>query len=220
MKAMLLAAGFGKRMLPLTKSTPKALLPVAGKPLLVHHLDRLKECGISDVVINIAHLGHLVEEALGDGSALGVRITYSHEPPDAPLETGGGIRQALPLLGDAPFLIISADSLAQYQYPVQLPDDTLGVLLMVHSKGHSGDYYLDENGDLQIEHSPASKHLTYTGCALLHPDIIRLVDRDYYPLADCFQIAIARGRLKGQQHLGNWEDVGTVEKLEQINQQY
>ena len=218
MKAMLLAAGLGTRMRPLTHTTPKPLLRVHGKPLICHHLERLSTHGVSEVVINTGHLGAAIERELGSDAGLGLNIRYSHEPADAPLETGAGIRKALPLLGEQPFLVISADTYAEFDYPVQLEHGCLGVLLMVQTAEHPSDFYLDAQGLLHVQAQAHRRALTYAGCALLHPRLVTLVQGERYPLADCFRAALRQGgRLVGRLHQGEWHDVGTAQKLEQLN---
>ncbi|MGB8712043.1 MAG: nucleotidyltransferase family protein, partial [Onishia taeanensis] len=147
MKAMILAAGLGKRMRPLTDSCPKPLLPVAGKPLIVHHLERLAAAGITDVVINVSYRAEQIIEALGNGAAHGVSITWSRE--DSPLETGGGIKKALPLLGEAPFLLINGDVWCTPDL-TRLPrlDGDLAHLWLVDNPDQhpDGDFHLDGAG--------------------------------------------------------------------------
>ena len=160
MKAMVLAAGRGERLRPLTRTLPKPLLQVAGKTLIEHQLDRLKAAGISEVVINLHHLGEQIEALLGDGGEMGLAITYSVE--EELLETGGGIKQALPLLGDEPFLVVSADTYHDIDYagiPSALDSGMLGLLVMTANPAHhpGGDFSIDKAGVLRHD----GKKLTY-----------------------------------------------------------
>ena len=169
MKAMILAAGYGKRLRPLTDKTPKPMIPVAGKPLLQHHIERLAAMGITEIVINISWLADQIESFFGDGSNFGVHITWSKEPQ--PLETGGGILKALPLLGDAPFLLINGDIWTDFPLPtvtdISLEDDQSAWLLLVNNPQHNpaGDFGLQE--DL-ISYQPNLKY-TFSGISLLKP---------------------------------------------------
>lgn len=170
MKAMILAAGLGKRMRPLTDHCPKPLLPVAGKPLIVHHLARLREAGIVEVVINVSYRAEQIVDALGDGAAYGVRIAWSREV--APLETGGGIRQALPLLGEAPFLLINGDVWCDLDPTALSPlGDDLARLALVDNPGHhpQGDFHLDARGRVHAEGEP---RLTFAGVSLMRPELV------------------------------------------------
>ncbi|MBH8579049.1 nucleotidyltransferase family protein [Halomonas pacifica] len=211
MKAMILAAGLGTRMRPLTDHCPKPLLPVAGKPLIVHHLERLAAAGISEVVINVSYRAEQIMAALGDGSALGVRIAWSRE--DAPLETGGGIRQALPLLGQAPFLLVNGDIWCDLD-PRRLPPlgEDLAHLVLVDNPDHhpSGDFHLDPRGRVQEHGEP---RLTFAGLSLLAPALVADEAPGAFPLAPLLRRAMAAGRVAGSHHRGDWVDVGTPERL-------
>lgn len=180
MKAMILAAGLGTRMRPLTDHTPKPLLEAGGKPLIVWHIERLRDAGIIDLVINTAWLGHKIEEALGDGSQYGVRIRYSRE--DQPLETAGGIRQALPLLGDEPFLVVNGDVWTDIDFAALARDgaldaDDVARLVLVNNPEHNpdGDFVLAKSGQVR-DNSPAgetsdsSLRLTFSGVGIYRPE--------------------------------------------------
>jgi len=222
-KAMILAAGFGKRMRPLTDTTPKPLLSVGGKPLIVYHLERLRELGIGDVVINLAYLGDQIVSALGDGSRWGLTIHYSFE--DEPLETGGAILQALPLLGDSPFLLVNGDVWTDYDFAhlanEPLREGCLGRLMLVANPGHNaaGDFALHE-GRL-LHNSEIDTGYTYSGLSLLHPDIVGAYSerRQAFALREVFDEAIAHDRLEGELLSGEWWDIGTPERLQQLDDQ-
>jgi MurNAc alpha-1-phosphate uridylyltransferase len=215
MKAMLLAAGRGERMRPLTDETPKPLLQVAGRPLIVWHLRRLAAAGIHDVVINLSWLGETIAAALGDGAACGVRIHYSREPWPA-LETGGGIRQALPLLGDEPFLLVNGDVYTDVEFAaLRLAAGDLAQLVLVPNPEHhpQGDFDLDAG---RITRS-AGERLTYSGIAVMHPQLLADAAPGRFPLLPWLLRAREAGRLGGQRHEGLWMDVGTPERLAQLD---
>ncbi|TFH88695.1 nucleotidyltransferase family protein [Billgrantia azerbaijanica] len=211
MKAMILAAGLGTRMRPLTDRCPKPLLPVGGKPLIVHHLERLARAGIREVVINVSYRAEQIMAALGDGSDVGVTIAWSRE--EEPLETGGGIRQALPLLGDAPFLLVNGDVWCDLD-PATLPPlgDDLAHLVLVDNPDHhpAGDFHLDTDGRV---HAVGEPRLTFAGLSLLAPALVADQVPDAFPLAPLLKHAMAGGRVGGSHHRGAWVDVGTPERL-------
>jgi N-acetyl-alpha-D-muramate 1-phosphate uridylyltransferase len=213
MKAMILAAGRGERMRPLTDSLPKPLLPVAGKPLIVHHIERLAEAGIRRLVINHAHLGELIEGQLGDGSAWGVEIRYS--PEETALETGGGIFRALPLLGEAPFLVVNGDVWCDVDYScLRLTPGMLAHLLMVPNPAHHslGDFVL-QGGQLT---EGGGERLTFSGIGLYHPQLFADCRAGAFPLAPLLRAAMAEGKVTGARHWGHWVDVGTPERLREL----
>ncbi|XGA79351.1 nucleotidyltransferase family protein [Halomonas sp. CH40] len=216
MKAMILAAGLGKRMRPLTDTCPKPLLPVAGKPLIVHHLERLKQAGIKEVVINVSHLAEQIIEALGDGSQYGLILQFSRET--TPLETGGGIRQALPLLGEAPFLLVNGDVWCE-ALPKQraLQGDDLAHLMLVDNPVHhpEGDFSLD-NGRVQVEGQPK---LTFSGLSILDPALLAHQPEGAFALAPLLKAAMQQGRVSGEHFNGQWVDVGTPQRLTALDQQ-
>lgn len=223
MKAMILAAGLGKRMRPLTDTLPKPLLSVGGKPLLVYHLERLRERGVSEFVINTAYLGDKIEAALGDGSPWGVSITYSRE--QEPLETGGGLLQALPLLGSEPFLLVNGDIWTDYPFErlleLQLAPEQLGHLVLVPNPRHhrQGDFALDQ-GRL-LHNSELDEGYTFSGISLLRPQLIgEYTERRHtFPLREALAEAIAQNRLGGEVYAGAWWDIGTPERLRELDQQ-
>jgi len=215
MKAMLLAAGRGERMRPLTDATPKPLLPVAGRPLVAWHLSRLAASGVRDVVINLSWLGEQIAAALGDGSAHGVRIHYSREPWPA-LETGGGIRQALPLLGDEPFLLVNGDVYTDVDFTaLRLAPGDLAQLVLVPNPPHhpAGDFHLAA-GRITAEQG---ERLTYSGIAMLHPALLAEAEPGRFALLPWLLKAREAGRLGGQRHDGLWIDVGTPERLADLD---
>jgi N-acetyl-alpha-D-muramate 1-phosphate uridylyltransferase len=215
MKAMLLAAGRGERMRPLTDATPKPLLPVAGRPLIAWHLSRLAACGIRDVVINLSWLGEQIAAALGDGSAHGVRILYSREPWPA-LETGGGIRQALPLLGEEPFLLVNGDVYTDVDFnSLRLARGDLAQLVLVPNPAHhpKGDFHLFE-GRITADQG---ERLTYSGIAMVHPALLASAEPGRFALLPWLLKAREAGRLGGQRHDGLWIDVGTPERLADLD---
>lgn len=220
MQAMILAAGRGERMRPLTDRLPKPLLAVGGKPLIVWHLERLAAAGIRDIVINHAWLGHEIEGALGDGGAFGVRIRYSAE--STALETAGGIAQALPLLGNAPFLVMNGDVWCDWD-PAAAPGLAAGLshggawLLMVDNPVHhpNGDFRLAPDGSLHAQGDP---RLTYAGIAVYHPSLFADVPRGTaMPMLPLFRQAMAKGQARGARHAGRWTDVGTPQRLADLD---
>jgi len=223
MKAMILAAGRGERMRPLTDHTPKPLLVAGGKPLIVWHLEKLAAAGFRDIVINHAHLGGQIEATLGDGAAWGLRIAYSPEPPGA-LETAGGIAQALPLLGDAPFLVVNGDIWCDIDFGRFLPS-TAGFrcgpahLVMVANPAHhvGGDFSLD--GD-RVVYANAEQTLTYAGIGVFSPSFFAGVEKGaVMKLRPLLDAAIAAGTLSGERFAGRWVDVGTPQRLAELDQE-
>lgn len=215
MKAMILAAGKGERMRPLTLHTPKPLVPVAGVPLIEYHLRALAAAGITEVVINHAWLGQQVEDRLGDGARFGVSIRYS--PEDEPLETGGGIFKALPLLGDAPFVLVNGDIWTTYDFG-QLPKalDGLAHLVLVGNPEHhgKGDFQLHER---QVQDADgAGSTLTYSGIAVLDPALFDGCQAGAFKLAPLYREAMRRGQVSGEHFTGPWVDVGTLERLADV----
>jgi MurNAc alpha-1-phosphate uridylyltransferase len=200
-------------MLPLTDHTPKPLLPVAGKPLIEHHVLRLAAAGFTDLVINHAHLGAQIEAYLQNGSRYGVRIAYSRE--EQPLETGGGIFRALPLLGSEPFLLLNTDIWTDYPLAQLLNmNPPRGHLVMVDNPEQhpGGDFYLDAQG-LLGEQGEGAK-LTYAGLSVFHPDLFAGCRDGVFPLRPLFVQAMAVGLLTGEYYRGQWLDVGTPERLQ------
>ena len=217
MKAMILAAGLGTRMQPLTNHLPKPLLAVGGKPLIVWHLERLKRNGFQDVVINIAWLGDKIPELLGQGDQFGLSIQYSDEQNEALLETGGGIIKALPLLGDEPFLVLNGDIWCDYSFSPDSPlkGNDLGHLLLVDNPAHNtgGDFLLEEGRVLNT----GSPKLTYSGIAYLHPSLFKQYQYGKQALAPILREAMQGGLVSGEHHKGVWQDIGTPERLNALD---
>ncbi|MGA1562562.1 MAG: N-acetylmuramate alpha-1-phosphate uridylyltransferase MurU [Gammaproteobacteria bacterium] len=226
MKAMILAAGRGERMRPLTDRTPKPLLQVGGKSLIVWHLHALAKAGVTDVVINHAHLGEQLLAALGDGSAFDVRIHWSAEPEGA-LETGGGIHQALPLLGNDPFLLVNGDVWCDADF-TPLVDQakelsvqgTLAHLWMVPNPPQhpQGDFRL-QDGCVRDAVRPCTDCLTYSGISVLDPQLFVGQQPGRFPLAPLLRAAMQDGRVTGSELLGRWVDVGTPQRLADLDAQ-
>jgi MurNAc alpha-1-phosphate uridylyltransferase len=226
MKAMILAAGRGERLRPLTDTCPKPLLPVGDAPLIVHHLRALARAGFTDIVINTAWLAEQFERVLGDGSALGVSIRYSAEGATG-LETGGGILHALPLLGAEPFLVVNGDIHLDFDFTtLHLREADCAQLLMVDPPdGGHGDFALDSNGRLSPE--GAGTRLTYSGVAIIHPALFAgwraglsreevRGDPPIFRLAPVLRHAMRQGRIGGQHHRGHWTDAGTPAALKAL----
>ncbi|WP_110685488.1 N-acetylmuramate alpha-1-phosphate uridylyltransferase MurU [Salinicola aestuarinus] len=214
MKAMILAAGFGKRMRPLTDHCPKPLLPVAGKPLIVHHLERLAAAGFTEVVINASYRAEQLIAALGDGSRYGVELAFSVEAE--PLETAGGLRHALALLGEAPFLLLNGDVWSDFPLAtLSLKENDLASLVMVDATDfNAGDFHLDAAGRLHAEGDPK---LVYAGVGVIHPALVAsLVDGEPTKLAPLLTEAMRAGRVGGCHHRGDWVDVGTPARLQEL----
>lgn len=226
MKAMILAAGRGERMRPLTDHTPKALLQIGDKYLISMIISALQRAGICDLVINLAHLGEQIATMLGDGTALGVRIVYSHETMGeiTALETAGGIAWALPLLGDAPFIAVNADVYSDYDFSVLqaaaqrlTAAGPLAHLVLVDNPPQHprGDFGLVAG---QVQAAAATRH-TFSGMGAYHPALFAGVNRgDRARLADLLIAAMQRGQVTGELYRGQWHDVGTPERLAALDQ--
>ncbi|MDD2988525.1 MAG: nucleotidyltransferase family protein [Zoogloea sp.] len=218
---MILAAGRGERMRPLTDSCPKPLLVAGGKPLIVWHIERLAAAGIADLVINHAHLGRMIEDALGDGARFGVRIRYS--PESSALETAGGIARALPLLGDAPFVVVNGDVFCDADFAglrraaEELNPVRCAHLLLVANPTHNpdGDFGLTPDGQVRDDEG---ERLTFSGIGAYHPALFADVPPDTpAKLAPLLRTAMARNRVTGARLLGRWVDVGTPERLHELD---
>lgn len=217
MKAMILAAGKGERMRPLTLHTPKPLVRAGGVPLIEYHLRALHEAGFHDVVINHAWLGQQIEDYLGDGERLGLGITYS--PEGEPLETGGGIFRALPLLGDQPFMVVNGDVWTDYDFSaLRVPLAGLAHLVLIDNPEHhpEGDFSLID-GQVR-DSSDAGTRLTYSGIAILHPKLFAGCQAGAFKLAPLLRAAMGQGQVTGEHFTGQWVDVGTHERLAQVEQ--
>jgi N-acetyl-alpha-D-muramate 1-phosphate uridylyltransferase len=215
MKAMLLAAGRGERLRPLTDQHPKPLLMVRGKPLIAWHLEALARAGVQDVVINLSWLGEQIRARLGSGSEWGVHIEYSEEGP-VPLETGGGIFRALPLLGPAPFLLVNGDIFTGYDFRRLLPEPgSLAHLVLVPNPPQypGGDFGLEQG---RVAHNGVPRY-TYAGIGLYTPQFFEGCRDGKFPLLPLLRRAIDAGQLRGELYTGPWVDVGTPERLAALN---
>jgi len=216
MKAMVLAAGRGERMRPLSDRTPKPLLTVAGRPLIEYHLVALAAAGVSDVVINLAHLGAQIEAALGDGQRFGLHLSYTREPQGA-LETGGGICNALALLGPEPFVVVNGDIWTDYPFQ-RLPDvpDGLAHLVLVDNPPQhpDGDFALVD-GRVRSPGNRAT--LTFSGIGVYDPALFAGCRPGRFPLAPLLHAALARDAITGEHWRGRWSDVGTPERLRALD---
>lgn len=212
MKAMILAAGHGKRMRPLTDHMPKPLLEVSGKPLILWHIERLKDTGITDFVINIAWKGWKIPEKLGDGSAYGVKISYSDEQNIGALETAGGIINALPLLGDKSFLVVNGDVWCDYPYSqLTLNNEDLAHLVLVNNPPHnpSGDFHLEDGRSF----SEGANKLTFSGIGMYSPKLFDSLPVEKTPLAPLLLRAMDNGLVSASHFTGDWRDIGTPDRL-------
>jgi len=230
-QAMIFAAGEGKRMRPLTLSRPKPLLPVGGRPLIVWQLEKLAKLGIKKVVINTSYLADQLPKALGQGEAWGLQISYSHEPQ--PLETGGGLLQALPLLKAKPFLVVNADVWCSPLPELSLRPDHKAQLLLVNNPEHNpqGDFYLhSQQGKLSNLVAKNFSSATFAGISLLdpsclQPDVLQaaygkvFAAGEAFPLAPLLRYLIDQQLATAQLHKGSWMDVGTPQRLEQLDRQ-
>ena len=219
MKAMILAAGRGERMRPLTDTLPKPLLRVGGKPLIVWHIENLVRAGFTQIVINHAHLGHLIEAVLGDGSQFGAHIHYSSEPEA--LETAGGITQALPLLGKDPFLVVNGDIYIDYDFSRARE---IAMAMRANAELFAAYLVLANNplhhaqGDFALAHSKVKLSgktmLTFTGIAVYQPDVFRdIAAGNKAKLAPLLKTLIEYDLVRGEHHRGTWVDVGTPQRL-------
>jgi MurNAc alpha-1-phosphate uridylyltransferase len=221
MRAMILAAGRGERMRPLTDHTPKVLLQVGGKPLVQWHVEKLWRAGFDQIVINHAWLGEQIEKALGNGARFGPRIVYSAEAQA--LETAGGITKALPLLGTQPFLVVNGDIFTDFDFGRLVPrlgqlaaDGLLAHLVLVDNPAHhpNGDFALCETG---VE-AEGETRLTFSGIGIYQPELFESVDAGgRAQLAPLLRAAMGKHRVSGERHTGLWCDVGTPERLIELN---
>jgi MurNAc alpha-1-phosphate uridylyltransferase len=218
MKAMILAAGRGERMRPLTDHTPKPLLPVLGKPLIVYTLEQLAAAGFTDIVINHAHLGQQIEQQLGNGQEFGVSIAYS--PESEALETAGGIVNALPLLGNEPFLVVNGDIATDFPFAnLHKQSVDLAHLVLINNPEHhpEGDFGLTDDGKLL---ATAAQKYTFSGIGLYHPDLFKDTAPGKSKLAPLLRQAMSNRQVSGQHHQGFWMDIGTPERLQDLADYY
>lgn len=220
MKAMILAAGRGERMRPLTDGVPKALLPAGGRPLVVHLIERLVRAGFTELVVNVSHLGDLIEHELGDGAVFGARIAYSREA--CALETGGGIAYALPLLGSAPFLVVNSDVHSDFDFARLAPvgaalarGGLVAHLVLVDNPPHhpAGDFCLREG----VVTASGAPRFTFSGIGVYTPALFASVKRGAKcQLVTLLGPAMAQGRVSGEHHRGRWMDIGTPQRLAEL----
>lgn len=212
MRAMILAAGRGQRLRPLTDEIPKPLVQIAGKPLIEYHLEALAAAGYREVVINQGHLGDLLRQALGDGERWGINIGWSDEQPEA-LETGGGIFKALPLLGSSPFLVINGDLRTTYPYyRLRAIKCDWAHLVMVPNPEHNpdGDFALDGGRILD----QGSERLTFSGIAVYNPRLFKACSPGKFSVVPLLRSAMQNHLVTGECFAGGWNDIGTLERLE------
>lgn len=214
MRVLLLAAGRGERMRPLSDHTAKPLLEVSGHALIEHHIARLAGAGFSEFVVNLSWHGDQIRTRLGDGSRYGVSIAYSDEGAEA-LETAGGIVLALPLLGDAPFAVVNSDIWTDYPFErLALRPGKLAHLVLVENPAHNpdGDFQLDTRGEVRLE----EKTHTFAGIAAYAPELFAGLEPGKRPLAPLLREAAERGEVSGEFYDGVWEDIGTPERLQEL----
>lgn len=222
MKAMILAAGMGNRMRPLTLHTPKPLLEVGGKPLIVWHIQKLQAIGVREIVINTAWLGDKLLAALGDGSQFGVKILWSHEGEG--LETAGGIINALPLLGDEPFILVNGDVWTTMDFAplmqLELGQDLAHLVLVTNPAQHpQGDFTLSAGKCCLFEQQQQGENLTYSGVAVYSPAMFQGLAAGKRAMLPLFQQAMRQGLVSAEKLQGVWVDVGTPERLADLDQQ-
>ena len=213
--AMILAAGRGERLRPLTDVTPKALSKVHGIPLIEHHVINLARAGFNHIIINHAYLGGQIRQHLGNGTRFGIDIVYSPEPPGA-LETGGGIVNARPLLGDAPFVTVNADIYTDYDFKeLALPSNSLAHFILVNKPSYSGqgDFGLSANGLLNND----QKDFTFSGIACYQPAFFEHLKPGRYSVIPMIRQCITASRVTGTLFSGHWADIGTMERLQGLS---
>ncbi len=216
MKAMILAAGRGERMRPLTDILPKPLIEVRGKALIVWHLEKLAKNGFNEVVINIAHLGYKIPEFLGDGSKWGIKISYSDEQKSGALESAGGIKKALPLLGDKPFLVLNGDIFCEYEFESSFElDEKKAHLILVPNPKHNikGDFGIQEG----VLSNQAVQMYTFSGIGYYSPSFFENIEKQKSGLALHLRKAIDKKEISGEVFTKMWHDIGTQERLQKVN---
>lgn len=222
MKAMILAAGLGSRMRPLTLYKPKPLLEVGGKPLIVWHIEKLKEIGVTEIVINSAWLADVLIGALGDGSKFGVKLLWTRE--DEGLETAGGIINALPLLGTEPFILVNGDVWTTFDFEallnVQLGQDLAHLVFTANPPQHqNGDFTLSKGRAYTFDQAHSGEALTYSGVAVIDPAMFDGLEAGKRPLAPLLKQAMLDGRISAEKMQAAWVDVGTPERLTALDLQ-
>lgn len=222
MKAMILAAGLGNRMRPLTLYKPKPLLEVGGKPLIVWHIKKLKEIGVTEIVINSAWLADVLIGALGDGSQFGVQIRWTRE--DEGLETAGGIINALPLLGTEPFILVNGDVWTTFDFSslldVNLENDLAHLVFVNNPEQHpNGDFTLAEGRAYTFDQNQQGENLTFSGVSVIHPKMFDGLENGKRPLAPLLKNAMLDGKISAEKMQAAWVDVGTPERLSDLDLQ-
>lgn len=222
MKAMILAAGLGNRMRPLTLYTPKPLLEVGGKALIVWHIEKLKKIGVTEIVINSAWLANKLISSLGDGSQFGVDIRWTRE--DEGLETAGGIINALPLLGTDPFILVNGDVWTTMDFEalrhIKLNDDLAHLVLVDNPKQHpEGDFTLFDGRTFTFDQDVTGENLTFSGVSVIHPKLFDGLEPGKRPLAPLLKQAMQNQKISGEKLKGAWVDVGTPERLMELDLQ-
>ncbi len=217
MKAMILCAGRGERMRPLTDTLPKPLLQVQGKPLVVYHIENLAKAGFKEIILNIAHLGYKIPQILGDGSAWNVKLTYSDEQECGALESAGGIIKALPLLGDETFLVINGDIFCEYTFDSSFNlQNNLAHLVLVPNPAHN------KNGDFGLKNACVLNQgevlYTFSGIGYYNPKLFKGLDVKKLALAPLLTEEIKNKNISGELFRGIWHDIGTPQRLQNINE--
>jgi MurNAc alpha-1-phosphate uridylyltransferase len=216
MKAMILAAGLGSRMRPLTDTLPKPLLEVHDKPLIVYHIEKLAKNGFKDIIINIAHLGYKISDALGDGSTWNVSITYSDEQEEGALESAGVIKKALSVLGNEVFLVVNADIWCEYEFNVKFNiGDNLAHIILVPNPDYNiaGDFGLDNKLVLNSH----KDMFTFSGIGYYSPKLFKHLNYGKLKLAPLLREAIEKQKITGEIYSGIWKDIGTPTRLQEVN---
>ena len=212
MKAMILAAGRGERLRPLTDNIPKPLVPVAGRPIIEYTIDALERAGYKDLIINVAHLGDKIEMCLREANRFNVKISYSREGPVG-LETGGGIFRALPLLGKDPFVVVNGDIFCEFAYQTLAGKPRgLAHIILVPNPDHNpcGDFSLTDGGAV---YEGGNQSYTFSGIGIYRPELFEGCKGGKFPLAPILQQAMRRGEVSGEVYQGLWMDLGTLERL-------
>ncbi|OTG66250.1 nucleotidyl transferase [Acinetobacter sp. ANC 4470] len=222
MKAMILAAGLGNRMRPLTLYKPKPLLEVGGKPLIVWHIEKLKEIGVTEIVINSAWLADVLIAALGDGSQFGVQISWTRE--DEGLETAGGIINALPLLGTEPFILVNGDVWTTFDFAslldVDLANDLAHLVFVSNPEQHrNGDFTLADGRAYTFDQNQQGENLTFSGVSVIHPKMFDGLENGKRPLAPLLKNGMLEGKVSAEKMQAAWVDVGTPERLSDLDLQ-
>jgi MurNAc alpha-1-phosphate uridylyltransferase len=220
MRAMILAAGLGKRMRPLTDKLPKPLLKVGNKTLIEHQIERLVAAGVTGVVINHYYLGSMIEAVLGSGSQYGIDISYSRE--SVRLETAGGIIKSLPKLKDDSFIVVNSDIWTDFDFSSLQPLDGItrvAHLVMVENAEHNphGDFYIDDAGKVHEEHTARDKRLTFSGISVMHKNMFEGYPIQPLSTVPLLQQEMLKARVSGEVHRGMWMDIGTPERLQEVN---